>query len=74
MALDFGNHIIKGQLIVVSKDANGNKIVRTVGPVDKDGNVIQKKKELINIKPKKKKANEDELKMLMRSDYLPPFK
>lgn len=61
MALDFGEHIIKGQLIVVSKDANGNKVVRTVGPVDKDGKVVQKKRELVAIKPKKKKAKDEDI-------------
>lgn len=70
MALDFGEHILKGQLIVVSKDANGNKVVRTVGPVDKDGKVIKKERVLVPIK-KKRKETEDELKALMGRDYLP---
>lgn len=60
MALDYGNHIIKGQLIVVSKDAKGNKVVKTVGPVDSNGNVIQKKRELVTIKPKKRKNKNEE--------------
>ena len=60
MALDYGNHILKGQLIVVSKDANGNKAVRTIGPVDKDGNVIQKKREVTTFHPKKKKDKDEE--------------
>lgn len=53
MALDFGEHILKGQLIVVSKDANGNKVVRTVGPVDKDGKIIKKERVIVPVKKKR---------------------
>jgi len=73
VALDYGNHILKGQLITVIKDGNGNKVVRTVGPVDKDGNVIQKKREVTVIRPKKKKET-DEDKIDIRIKFTKPVR